>query len=88
MSNKVKEFTGKERMLIDWMSVRNAILRADSGEMKVTHHKNEFVNGVVGLVVELILEFNEPLPPEFTKDEKAAIDAAKKQKEEEEKKSK
>ena len=76
-----KEFTGKERMLIDLMSVRNAILRADTGEMKVTHHKNEFVNGVVGIVVELVLNFNEPLPPGFTKDEQSAIDDAKKKKE-------
>lgn len=83
-----KEFTGKERMLIDWMSVRNAILRADSGEMKVTHHKNEFANGIVGLVVELVLNFDNLMPPGFTKDEKAAIDAAKKQQEDEEKKSK
>ena len=74
-----KEFTGKERMLIDWMSVRNAILIADEGEMKVTHHKNEFANGVVGIVVELVLNFNDPMPPGFTEDEKAAIDAAKKQ---------
>lgn len=80
-----KEFTGKERMLIDWISVRNAILRADTGEMKVTHHKNEFANGVVGLVVELVLNFNDPMPGGFTKDEKAAIDTAKKQKEEQKK---
>lgn len=83
-----KEFTGKERMLLDWMSVRNAILRADTGEMKVTHHKNEFVNGVVGLVVELVLNFNDPMTPGFTDDEKAAIDAAKEQKEKEEEESK
>jgi hypothetical protein len=76
----LKEFTGKERMLIDWMSVRNAILRADTGEMKITHHKNEFVNGIVGVVVELVLNFSEPVPPGFTEDEKSAIDAAKKQK--------
>ena len=79
-----KEFTGKERMLIDWMSVRNAILKADTGEMKVTHHKNEFANGVVGLVVELVLNFNDLMPPGFTKDEKSAIDTAKKQIEEQE----
>jgi hypothetical protein len=79
------EFTGKERMLIDWMSVRNAILRADTGEMKVTHHKNEFANGVVGIVVELVLNFNDPMKPGFTEDEKAAIDMAKKQQEEQEK---
>ena len=81
-----KEFTGKERMLIDWMSVRNAILRADEGEMKITHHKNDFVNGIVGIVVELKLDFNDPMPSGFTKNEKAAIKAAKKQQEEEQKK--
>lgn len=83
MSNK--EFTGKERMLIDWMSVRNAILRADTGEMKVTHHKNEFANGVVGIVVEVVLNFNDLMQPGFTDDEKIAINTAKKQKEEQEK---
>jgi len=76
----LKEFTGKERMLIDWMSVRNAILRADTGEMKITHHKNEFANGIVGIVVELMLNFNAPVPEGFTEDEKTAIDTAKKQK--------
>ena len=85
MANDLKEFTGKERMLIDWMSVRNAILRADNGEMKVTHHKNEFANGIVGIVVELKLDFNDPMNPGFTEDEKAAIDAAKKQQEEQSK---
>lgn len=79
-----KEFTGKERMLLDWMSVRNAILRADTGEMKVTHHTNEFANGVVGIVVELVLNFNDPMVPGFTEDEKTAIDVAKKQKEDQE----
>ena len=82
-----KEFTGKERMLIDWMSVRNAILRADEGEMKVTYHKNDFVNGIIGVVVELKLDFDNPMPSGFTEDEKDAIDAAKKQKEEEQLKS-
>lgn len=74
-----KEFTGKERMLIDWMSVRNAILRADEGEMKVTHHKNNATGGgVVGLTVELVLSFDEAMPSDFTKDEMKAIDDAKK----------
>ncbi len=77
---QLKEFTGKERMLIDWMSVRNAILRADSGEMKVTYRRNEFSNGIIGLVVELDLNFDEALPQEFTEDEKAAIEAAKQKK--------
>lgn len=82
-----KEFTGKERMLIDWMSVRNAILRADTGEMKVTYHKNEFAGGgIFGLTIELELGFNELVSPDFTQDEKAAIDAAKLKKIEEDKK--
>jgi len=80
-----KEFTGKERMLIDWMSVRNAILRADEGEMKVTYHKNDFVDGIVGVVVELVLNFDDPMPPGFTADEKVAIADAKKKKEKERK---
>lgn len=72
-----KEYTGKERMLLDWVSVRNAILRADSGEMKVTYHKNDFAGGgVFGVSVELDLKFDELLPPDFTEDEKAAIDDA------------
>lgn len=79
-----REFTGRERMLIDWMSVRNAILRADGGEMKVTYHKNDFAGGgIYGLTVEIDLTFNELLPQNFTEDEKAAIDAAKKHKESE-----
>jgi hypothetical protein len=82
MSNK--EFTGKQRMLIDWESARNAILRADEGEMKVTYHKNDFVNGIIGIVVEMSLSFNDPMPPGFTEDEKAAIDDAKKKQEKEE----
>ena len=82
-----KEFTGKERMLIDWMSVRNAILRADTGEMKVAYHKNDFAGGgIFGLTVELELGFNELVSPDFTQDEKAAIDAAKLKKIEEDKK--
>lgn len=79
-----KEFTGKERMLIDWMSVRNAILRADEGEMKVTHHKNNAAGGgVVGVTVELVLSFDEAMPSNFTKDEMKAIDDAKKKLEKE-----
>lgn len=74
-----KEFSGRERMLIDWMSVRNAILRADGGEMKVTYHKNDFAGGgIFGIAVEVELTFDELLPINFTDDEKAAIDVAKK----------
>jgi len=74
-----KEFTGKQRMLIDWDMVRNAILWADTGEMKVTHHKNNVPGGgVVGISVEVNLGFDEALSENFTEDQKKAIDKAKK----------
>ena len=76
--DSLKEFTGKERMLVDWMSVRNAMLRADSGEMKVSYKRNEFSKGIFGVTIEVELGFNEALSQEFTEDEKSAIDAAKK----------
>jgi len=49
---------GKERMLLDWVSVRNAILRAQSGEMKVSYLKephSEDKKAVVGIFVEVFL---------------------------------
>ena len=79
MDMEPREFSGRERMLIDWMSVRNAMLRADGGEMKITYHKNDFAGGgIFGLTVEVELLFDELLPPGFTEDEKTAIDVAKK----------
>ena len=78
-----QEFDSKQRMLLDWEMVRNAILWADSGEMKVTHHKNNVPGGgVVGITVELNLGFDDAKPDNFTKDQKAAIDKAKKDLEE------
>jgi hypothetical protein len=67
-------YSGKERMLVDWMSAYNAILRASSGEINVTVHKNDFVNMVVGVTAELLIGFDEPVLPDFTDEEKALID--------------
>lgn len=75
-----KEFNSKQRMLLDWEMVRNAILWADNGEMKVTHHSNNVPGGgVVGITVEVNLGFDDAKPANFTKDEQAAIDKAKKE---------
>lgn len=67
--------TGKLTMLEDWMSVRNAILRADSGEMKVTHRKNK-KNEIIGVVVDMELNFPKALPQDFTEKERKAIKVA------------
>jgi len=71
----------KERMLEDWASIRNAILRAVGGEMKVTHLRPEgepaTSENVVGIAVDLELYFGRTMSPEFTDEEKAAIEKAK-----------
>ena len=73
------EIGGKEKMLLDWVEVRNAILRADSGEMKVAHQKEDAnTTGIIGLTVELSLQFDKALDPDFSDEEKAFIEAAQK----------
>jgi hypothetical protein len=69
-------FSGKERLLHDWMSAYNAILRASAGEIHVTVHKNDFVNMIVGVTAELLISFDEALPPDFSDEEKSLIDEA------------
>ena len=78
----------KEKILNDWLSVRNAILRAVVGEMKVTYireseidpKKKDVANtdkdGVVGVYVDLMLRFSEPLPPNFSDEERKAVEEA------------
>jgi hypothetical protein len=65
---------GKEKILQDWFYIRNAILRADQGEMKITHVKSdnekEKDKGITGIVVDLELKFPEPLTQEFTEAER------------------
>jgi hypothetical protein len=71
------EVGGKEKMLLDWVEVRNAMLRADSGEMKVSHQKKDAnATGIVGITVELSLQFGDAIDPDFSDEEKALIDAA------------
>jgi hypothetical protein len=75
---KEGEFTSKQRLLIDWISMRNSILRAYTGEMKVGIHRNKnFGNKVVGLSAELDLNFAGPVDTMFTDEEISAIDEAK-----------
>jgi len=57
------EVTSKQRMLIDAIILRNSIVKADHGELKVNLYKNEAVGGlVVGLSADLRLQFDKPLP--------------------------
>jgi hypothetical protein len=78
MAENVQEFSGKERMLIDWMSVRNSILRSSSGEMNVVYKRSPMdESAIIGVVVNLDLQFANAVGREFTEDEKGAIDKAK-----------
>ena len=67
----------KEKMLEDWSAIRNAILRAVGGEMKVTHLRPvgepATSDKVVGIAVDLELYFGRAMPTEFTDEEKDAI---------------
>jgi len=77
---KEGEFTSKQRMLIDWMSMKNAIIRAEAGEMKIAMRKAKSAAAsglIVGAVVELALNFGRPLSEIFTEEEKTRIDEAK-----------
>lgn len=77
---KEGEFTSKQRTLIDWMSMKNAIVRAESGEMKIAMRKTVSATApglVVGAIVELVLNFGGSLSENFTEEEKIAIDKAK-----------
>lgn len=78
MVENTQDFSGKERMIIDWMSVRNAILRSSSGEMNVIYKRSPMdESAIIGIVVNLDLQFANAVGMEFTADEKAAIDKAK-----------
>lgn len=89
---------GKEEILKDWRLVLNAIIRADSGEIKVTYIRESEIDEskkdlvgtdkdrVVGIFVDMMLKFPEPLPQEFTEEEKKAVKKAAKDKKEKGKK--
>jgi len=67
----------KESMLEDWAAVRNAILRAVGGEMKVTHLRPAgepaTSENVIGVAVDLELYFGRLMPVDFTEEEKEAV---------------
>jgi len=89
---------GKEEILKDWRIVLNAIIRADSGEIKVTYIRESEVDKskkdlvgtdkdrVVGIFVDMMLKFPEPLAQEFTEEEKKAVKKAAEDKKEKGKK--
>jgi len=63
-------FTSKQRMLIDWLQIKNSILKAQSGEMKLNFDKNDFAGGgIFGMTIELALEFDGPLFENFDEEE-------------------
>lgn len=66
---------GKLGILEDWYAVRNSILRANSGEMKVTYIRPEDPNetGIIGIAVDMELQFTKALPENFTDEEKKAV---------------
>jgi hypothetical protein len=72
---------GKLRMLEDWYAVRNSILRASDGEMKVTYLRPEDPNekGVVGIAVDMELKFAKVLSEDFSAKEKKAVEEAMKE---------
>ncbi len=69
--------TSKQKAIIEWFETRNAIIRAESGELKIACDKNEFAGGlIVALVVEWSLQFNEPTESVVSEEEKVVIDDA------------
>ena len=75
--NDKKEITSKQRMMINWFEIRNSIVRAETGEMKVSHHNNKVPGGgIVGVTVEWVLNFDGPVSIFSTKEEKALADEA------------
>jgi len=66
---------GKLGILEDWYAVRNSILRASSGEMKVTYLRPEDPKetGIIGIAVDMELKFDKALPENFSDEEKKAV---------------
>jgi hypothetical protein len=75
--NDKKEITSKQKMMINWFEIRNSIVRAETGEMKVSHHNNKVPGGgIVGVTVEWALDFDGPTSISPTDEEKDLIDKA------------
>lgn len=59
---KEGEVTSKQRILIDAILMRNAIIKAESGELKINMYRNKAVGELlVGLSADLMVNFSEPL---------------------------
>jgi len=72
-----KGITSKQKLMVDWLEVRNSIVRAVEGELKSTNHINHAAGGnIVGVTVEWDLKFAEPVPQFFTDEEKEKINEA------------
>lgn len=78
----------KEKILEEWLAVRNAIIRASDGQLRVTYSRvsdmneggegfpQEDLDKVVGVFIELVLVFPKPLSQDFTSEEKEAVEKA------------
>lgn len=77
----------KEKLLDEWLAVRNAILRASDGRLRVTYRRESLGEGgeasdlspsdkITGVFIELALAFPEPLHVDFTPEEKEAVEKA------------
>jgi len=74
----------KEKILEEWLAVRNAILRASDGQLRVTYNYGPSTEGgesaaavdkskILGVFIELALLFSEPTQQDFTEEEKDAV---------------
>ena len=88
----------REKMLEDWVAIKNGILRAEAGELLVKYmRESDFINmdgeggeaaaeaqkvkdskhdNIVGIYVDLVLKFPEPLDRDFTNKEIKDIKSA------------
>ena len=77
-SNEKGTITSKQKAMIEWFETRNSIVLAESGEFKISYHKNEFAGGiVVGVVVEWTLQFGGEVDPMLSEEQREMVDEAK-----------
>ena len=68
----------REKMLSNWEDTLVAIFLAQTGEVDIRHVRDDD-GGVTGIAGEMILEFEEALAKNFTKQGSKAIETAKKE---------
>jgi len=77
-SNEEGTITSKQKTMIEWFETRNSIVLAESGELKISYHKNDFAGGiVVGVVVEWALQFGGEVESMLSEEQRAVVDEAK-----------